>query len=396
VTATLLGTTALATVLAGCTATATASSPATTAASASHSSGAPPARPAVLPASVAITPASGAHGVNPASTVSVAVAHGRISSIALTNAAGRVVTGTLSADHATWTANEALGYGKTYTWTGSAADGNGRRTPIRGSFTTLTPSRQISGQLNVGDGKTYGIAMPISLTFSSAVTDRAAVQKALTVKTSKPTTGTWAWLDGQTVHWRPKTYYTPGTKVTVAADLYGVAFAPGVYGRSDVSAHFTIGRSQIVKADTRTHRMLVYTNGRKTADFPASFGLDSDPGRNTHSGVHVVMSRSETYFMSNPKYHYADVEVHWAVRISNNGEFVHGAPWSVADQGRRNVSHGCVNLSTANALWYYKSVLPGDPVQITGSPIKLGPSDGDYYDWTMSWAQWQARSALRV
>jgi hypothetical protein len=60
------------------------------------------------------------------------------------------------------------------------------------------------------------------------------------------------------------------------------------------------------------------------------------------------------------------------------------------------VSHGCVNLSTANALKYYNSVLPGDPVQITGSPIKLGPSDGDYYDWTMTWAQWQAKSAVRA
>jgi lipoprotein-anchoring transpeptidase ErfK/SrfK len=350
----------------------------------------------VLPASVAIKPAAGAHNVNPADAATVSVAHGRISKISLTNARGKVVTGTLSSDHATWTASESLGYGKTYTWSGIAAGSNGKALPIRGSFTTVTPSRQISGQLNVGDNQTYGIAMPVSLTFSSAVTNRAAVQKALTVTTSKPTTGTWAWLDDQTVHWRPETYYAPGTRVTVAANLYGVAFAPGVYGRSDVSAHFTIGRSQIVKADTRTHRMVVITNGKQTADFPASFGLDSDPGRNTHSGVHVVMTRSPTYFMSNPAYHYANVEVHWAVRISNNGEFIHAAPWSVGDQGRRNVSHGCVNLSTANALKYYNSVLPGDPVQITGSPIKLGPSDGDYYDWTMTWAQWQAKSAVRA
>jgi lipoprotein-anchoring transpeptidase ErfK/SrfK len=138
----------------------------------------------------------------------------------------------------------------------------------------------------------------------------------------------------------------------------------------------------------------VLTNGKKTADYPASFGLDSDPGRVTNSGVHVVLSRSETHFMTNAKYGYVDLEVHWAVRLSNNGEFVHAAPWSVGQQGRVNVSHGCVNLSTANALAYYKSVLVGDPVEVTGSTQHLGASDGDYYDWTLSWAQWQAKSAL--
>ncbi|HYS34629.1 MAG TPA: L,D-transpeptidase, partial [Pseudonocardiaceae bacterium] len=83
-----------------------------------------------------------------------------------------------------------------------------------------------------------------------------------------------------------------------------------------------------------------------------------------------------------------------AVRISNNGEFIHAAPWSVAQQGRVNVSHGCVNLSNANAIAYYNNVLVGDPVEITGSAIQLGAADGDYYDWTLTWAQWQAKSAL--
>jgi lipoprotein-anchoring transpeptidase ErfK/SrfK len=209
-----------------------------------------------------------------------------------------------------------------------------------------------------------------------------------------PTIGSWAWLDNKTVHWRPESYYQPGTQVTVDANLYGVALAPGVYGKADLSVNFTIGRSQVVQANTQTHRMVVITNGVRTADFPASFGLDSDPGRNTHSGVHVVMSRSQTVFMTSVKYHYTNLEVHWAVRISNNGEYIHAAPWSVGAQGRTNVSHGCVNLSNANAIAYYDNVLVGDPVEITGSALQLGPADGDFYDWTLTWAQWQAKSAL--
>ncbi|HEY3750388.1 MAG TPA: Ig-like domain-containing protein [Pseudonocardiaceae bacterium] len=386
----LLGVALLGAVLAGCTSGAPTADrqPATT-----HSSTPPPA-PVAQPATVATQPVAGARGVSPAGVFAASVANGTITHVALTNAKGAVVTGRLSADHRSWTASEPLGYGKTYAWSGDATGEDGKTVPIGGAFTTLTPERQVSAKLNVGDGKTYGVAMPIALTFSHPVTDRIAVQQALTVSTSTPTTGLWAWLDDQTVHWRPKSYYTPGTHVVVSAKLYGVAFAPGEYGRSDISADFTIGRSQVVRANTKTHRMVVLTNGKKTADYPASFGLDSDPGRVTNSGVHVVLSRSETHFMTNAKYGYVDLEVHWAVRLSNNGEFVHAAPWSVGQQGRVNVSHGCVNLSTANALAYYKSVLVGDPVEVTGSTQHLGASDGDYYDWTLSWAQWQAKSAL--
>ena len=146
-------------------------------------------------------------------------------------------------------------------------------------------------------------------------------------------------------------------------------------------------------ADTQTHRWVVVQSGQVVADYPASFGLDSDPGRVTKSGVHMVMAKSDTYFMNNPKYDYENVEVHWAVRLSANGEFSHAAPWSLGQQGKRNVSHGCANLSPANAKAYYDSVLVGDPVEIEGSTQQLGPNDGDYYDWIFDWAHWVAKSA---
>ncbi|MGH3855581.1 MAG: L,D-transpeptidase, partial [Pseudonocardiaceae bacterium] len=121
--------------------------------------------------------------------------------------------------------------------------------------------------------------------------------------------------------------------------------------------------------------------------------LDSDPGRVTHSGTHVVMSRYPVFYMSNPKYHYKDVKARWAVRISDNGEFLHAAPWSVAQQGITNVSHGCVNLSPSNAQAVFDAVVPGDPVEIVGSPRELSSRDGDYYDWTIPWETWKSMSA---
>ena len=119
------------------------------------------------------------------------------------------------------------------------------------------------------------------------------------------------------------------------AKLYGVKVDQGVYGREDLVSNFTIGRSQIVKGDTQQHRMQVIRDGQQIADYPVSYGLDSDPGRVTHSGIHVVMSKAATYSMSNPLYGYTDVNVPWAVRISNNGEFIHGLAASIWRRARR-------------------------------------------------------------
>jgi lipoprotein-anchoring transpeptidase ErfK/SrfK len=325
--------------------------------------------------------------------VTVTVADGTITQLTLTNPTGKQVAGALSPDATTWTVSEPLGYSKTYTWAGTAKGADGKSTPISGSFTTVTPARTVDASLNVGDGKTYGIAMPIVITFNKDVTDKAGVQKMLTVTTSVPVEGSWAWLSDRTVHYRPKDYWPPNTQVSLTAKLYGTSLGDGKYGAEDRTANFTIGRSQIVRGDTQTHRLQVFVNGQMTADYPASYGLDSDPGRVTNSGTHVVMGKSDTYSMSNPKYGYENVVVPWAVRISNNGEFIHGYAPSVPDQGKRNVSHGCANLAPANAKVYFDSALTGDPVEITGSTQQLGPEDGDYYDWAVPWDQWLAKSA---
>jgi lipoprotein-anchoring transpeptidase ErfK/SrfK len=366
---------------------------------ASRPSGNPaPAAPEIQ---VVAQPGDGAKNVAPADPVRISVTEGTIDSVALTNPEGAEVEGETSDDRRSWATTEPLGYGKTYTWSGSAAGGNGAEVPITGSFTTVQPQRLLHGQLNVGDGKTYGIAMPISITLRDAagnpakVTNKAAVEKAVTVESSPSAEGTWGWLENDTaVHWRPKEYWSPHSKVELTAKLYGLELAEGTYGTADLTADFEIGRSQIVQGNTRTHRMAVIRDGKKVADYPVSYGLDSDPGRATRSGTHVVMSKHATYFMNNPGYGYEDFEVSWAVRISNNGEFTHAAPWSLGDQGNTNVSHGCLNLSPQNAKEYFDSALTGDPVEIEGSSQRLGPKDGAYHDWTYSWDEWTEKSAL--
>ncbi|MFC7449379.1 L,D-transpeptidase [Rhodococcus daqingensis] len=347
-------------------------------------------------ASVTQVPAAGAENVSPTAPVSVTAARGTLRDVALTNAAGKPVQGVLSPDETTFTVTEPLGYDASYTWSGGAVGSDGETVPVQGSFTTVTPQSTTSANTNIADGQQVGIAAPIILKFSDHVEDKAAVEKALSVTTDPPTPGSWAWLpddNGSRAHWRPQHYWAPGTTVNLAAKLYGVDYGDGAYGAEDLSLDFTIGRSQIVKADAPSHRMQVVRDGATVMDIPVSYGEGNEDRNVTRSGVHVVSEKHEDFLMSNPPY-YENVRERWAVRISNNGEFIHANPATTGVQGAANVTNGCINLSLADAQAYFGTALYGDPVEVTGTRIQLSAADGDIYDWAVDWPAWQEMSAL--
>jgi lipoprotein-anchoring transpeptidase ErfK/SrfK len=359
-----------------------------------------PMAPVLQPApTITVDPPDGAKGVAPADPITVKATNGKLTGVTLTDSHNTTIPGALSADGATWTASAPPKFAMTYHFAGTAS-GTGGSAPVAGTFTTATAKRFVTASTTIGDGQTVGVAAPIMIQFSRSipVAARPAVEQALQVTTSVPVTGSWAWLPdaygGSRVHWRPQSYWPVNTAVTMAAHLYGVNMGSAGYGKTNLTTEFTVGRSQIVKADARTHRIQVVRDGQVVMDLPASYGADSDPRRVTRSGTHIVMGKAQTVLMSNPDFGYEDVPEHWAVRISNNGEFIHANPLSVSAQGKRNVTHGCINLSTANAHTYFDTVLFGDPVEITGTSVQLSAADGDVYDWAVPWDQWTALSAL--
>jgi lipoprotein-anchoring transpeptidase ErfK/SrfK len=347
-------------------------------------------------ATLTYTPATDATGTDPTQPARVSVVDGTLDAVTLTGPKGPVA-GTLAADKKSWTSTDKLAYGVTYTWGGSAKAVDGTAVPLAGTFATRPPSKKIRGTINIGDGRTLGVAAPIRIQFNGHVADRAAAEQALSVETSAPVEGAWGWLPdeggGSRVDWRPKVYWPAHTKVTVTAKLGGVPYGGDTVGAADFSSTFSIGDAQVVKADVNSFRMVVLRNGEKVLDVPASYGLGSDPERNTRSGVHVVSEKFTDKRMVSERYGYDLVEK-WAVRISNNGEFIHANPASTAAQGSANVTHGCVNLSSDNAKAYYDMAQYGDPVEVTGTPVPLAARDGDIWDWTLSWEQWKKLSAL--
>ncbi|WP_067186271.1 L,D-transpeptidase [Microtetraspora niveoalba] len=133
---------------------------------------------------------------------------------------------------------------------------------------------------------------------------------------------------------------------------------------------------QVTTLDAATHQMTVTENGRTVMTFTAGFGK---PGFRTPNGTfHVIgkdadirmtsCSASITCDPRNPNYY--DREVHWAVRLTGSGLFIHAAPWDDAI-GQVDSSHGCVHLSTEDAHRFYDSSRIGDTVIInnTGGPV---------------------------
>jgi lipoprotein-anchoring transpeptidase ErfK/SrfK len=357
------------------------------------------AAPAPVVPVLTLQPQPGAADVGPSSPATASTNVGTLQGVALTDSDGASVPGAYSADQTQWTTTAPLAYGETFTWSGALTAPDGAVTPLTGSFGTVKPAKYVKATLNIDDGATVGVAAPVIVRFDRDLPPeaKAEIQRGLSVQTSTPVEGAWAWLPddwgGSRVHWRPKEYWPVGTQVSVSIPLYGKDLGAG-FGRADLGTHFTIGRSQIVKADEDSHRIVVIRDGQQVMDLPASYGLETDPRRVTRNGTHIVMAKSEKVLMSNPDYGYVNQPEYWAVRISNNGEFIHANPASVGSQGKRNVSHGCINLSTANAKAYFDTAMYGDPVEVTGSSVPLSAADGDVYDWAVSWDEWRSMSAL--
>jgi lipoprotein-anchoring transpeptidase ErfK/SrfK len=373
--------------------------PAALAACSNRSATAPGEAAAPPGPSLKFQPADSTSDVIPTAPISVEVSDGWFQRVTLTNPEGKVVAGALNRDRTAFTITEPLGYGVKYTWGGSVVGRDGNAFPVAGNFATVNPSTQVNGQFQLADGQVVGVAAPIIIQFDASISDKASVEKALKVTTEPAVEGSWAWLPdevgGSRVHWRTREYYPPGTKVHVEAKLYGVPFGDGAFGAQDSTLAFEIGRRQVVIAEASSHRIQVRdAGGAVIMDFPCSYG-EGDVDRNvTRSGIHVVTEKYEDFYMTNPAAGYANIHERFAVRISNNGEFIHANPASSGAQGNTNVTNGCINLSTEDAQQYFHTAIYGDPVEVTGTRIQLSYADGDIWDWAIPWDEWVTMSAL--
>jgi lipoprotein-anchoring transpeptidase ErfK/SrfK len=338
----------------------------------------------------------GAVGVSVESPVTVSAEDGVLSAVTMVNEAGTPIAGQLSPDGLTWSTTEPLGYNKRYTLNAQSL-GLGGVARQQMTFQTHSPENLTMPYLLPNDGEVVGVGQPVAVRFDESITNRLAAQKAIRVTTNPPVEGAFYWLNNREVRWRPAQYWKPGTAIDVAVNTYGVDLGDGLFGQENVTTHFTIGDEVIATADDNTKIVTVRRNGEVVKTMPTSMGKNSTP---TDNGVYLVGGRfshivmdSSTYGVpvNSPNGYRTDVD--WATQISYSGIFVHSAPWSVGSQGYTNTSHGCLNVSPSNAVWYYDTSKRGDIVEVINTVgSTLSGTDG-LGDWNIPWEQWRAGNA---
>lgn len=202
------------------------------------------------------------------------------------------------------------------------------------------------------NGQTVGVAHPIIVTFTRPVRDRAAAERSIEVTAPAAMTGRYEWRSDSTVAFLPDHYWPAHSQISMMAGGERRSFGTGstVLGVGSVSNHtFTVSIDGVIMRQ-----------------MPASFGKPKHP---TPIGSFSVLEKYKSIVMDSrtigipledPEGY--KLTVADAVRVTWGGVYVHSAPWSVGSQGYANVSHGCVNLSPDNALWYFDQVGIGDPV----------------------------------
>jgi len=360
--------------------------------SAASSSPAPPQ------STVAVTtPAANAKNVVASTDIKYSTEDAANTTVEVKNADGDEVKGTLDKDGKVFRPAKALAYGTTYTVTVNGTAAGAKIGTTTSTFTTMAkPSKQVRITSFLGDGQTVGVGMPLIMKFGRAIPQkyRAEVERRMTVTATPAQVGTWHWISPTEVHYRPQTYWKAYTKIFYDVRLAGVPLGDGWYGRSDLTVDMKIGRSFVMTVKNSSKSMTVKQDGKTIKTIPVSLGKPSTP---SSSGTMLVIEKKQhTVFDTMdelPKGQGYRVDIDFAQRITWSGQFIHAAPWSEGVQGKRNVSHGCVNVSEAMGKWLFDRTMIGDPITVSGTGDKLKNGNG-LTDWNMSWEEYKKGSAL--
>ena len=343
------------------------------------------------------SPKADATGVEALAPVKFASDDPAKTTVTVKDADGKEVDGKVDTSAGTWTPATALSWGETYTVTVNGPATEGKVGTTESSFTVMKkPSKLVRVSSFLGDGMTVGVGMPMIVRFGRSVPEkyRAAVERRMTVASSPRQEGTWHWTSPTEVHYRPKSFWKAGTKISYSVNLTAVPMGDGWYGRSNLTVGLKVGRSFVMTVDNKTKKMTVVQNGKTIQTIPVSLGKAKTP---SSSGTMLVIEKKrhtvfDTLDELGPDEGYR-TEIDYAQRITWSGQYIHAAPWSEGVQGRTNVSHGCVNVSMKMGAWLFSRTMMGDPITVkgTGSPLKNG---NGWTDWNMSYDEYKKGSAL--
>ncbi|MEW2076050.1 Ig-like domain-containing protein [Streptomyces sp. NPDC012403] len=360
-------------------------------------------------AQIKITPKDGSNNASINNSATVTVTKGTLTEVKMTTADGTAVAGEISADKKSWKPSAQLERATTYKLSATAEDAAGLAAHENASFTTVAPDNSFIGTFTPDDGTTVGVGMPVSINFDKAITNKAEVQKGVTVTSSSGQEVVCHWFNANRMDCRPDEYWQENSTVTLKLALDGVEGAEGVVGVQQKTVTFKIGRNQVTYVDAKTKQMKVTQDGKTVRTIPISAGA---PENKTYEGQMVISEKFKETRMNGATVGFTDddgkgeydiKDVPHAMRLSTSGTFIHGNYWGAKSIfGSVNTSHGCVGLSDTKGAndpstpgaWFYDNSIIGDVVVVQNTGDKTIAPDNGLNGWNMSWEQWKAGSAV--
>ncbi|MEU3192051.1 Ig-like domain-containing protein [Streptomyces sp. NPDC006992] len=349
---------------------------------------------------VAVNADADSKDVDPDKALEVTAQHGdTLTDIFASDASGHVVQGELSEDGKHWRSTGPLAADARYTLKVSTENDEGAPGRRTVHFRTKAASKHLSVKLGPDNG-TYGVGQPLTAKLGRAIkkpAQRELVERALKVKSTPHVDGSWHWVNSKELHYRPRSYWPAHASITLRSSLEGLKVRNGLYGGKTEPVRMRTGDRIEAITDASSLVMRVKKNGRTIRSIPVTTGKS---GYETRNGIKVILTKEPYVRMTSASIgagDFYDLGVHWATRLTNSGEYVHGAPWSVASQGVSNTSHGCTGMSSSNAKWFFDHVRQGDIVQhVNTAGDRMAPFGNGFGDWNLGWKKWRAGSAVNT
>ncbi|MCU6481527.1 Ig-like domain-containing protein [Arthrobacter sp. A2-55] len=355
--------------------------------------------PTAPPVSLAVSPKTGATFYNPAEPVSATAQNGTVYSAILKETdTGATTDGELTAGGTKWTSTAPLNFNTNYTFDVTTKDADGKMTTTVSTFTTVPPSNEADLVMFPQGGSKVGVAQPIQFTFSEPVTNKEAVEKAISITASSGQKGAFRWYSDTLLRYRAADFWAANSTIKVDMTLFGVDFGNGQIGNFNKTNVVQIGNKVEMVADAVNHQASIYINGALVKQYPVTMGDERFPSA---SGYLVILADKQRYatFVASTiglkpgdPADYGKVDVQYATRLTPSGEFIHQATDNALSYlGTGNISHGCIGMSHEGAGWVFNNMTTGDLVKVVGSPNEtIAPTDG-FGDWNIPFNQYAHR-----
>jgi lipoprotein-anchoring transpeptidase ErfK/SrfK len=350
-----------------------------------------------------LEPADATTDVITATEIVVSAENAAETRVELTGPDGGSIDGEFVEEGTRWRPAGQLEYGTTYVATLTAIGQDGDNAITTSTFTTMAePDQTVRVFSFLGSDSVIGVGMPLRIEFKDDADQpweipeqqRADVERRMTVRTDPPQEGSWYWVSGAEVHWRPQEFWQPDTQISYRLATGGLPIGDGWYLRNDLDVNASVGNEILLEVDNDSSEMTVTVDGEVERTIPVSLGRADFP---SSSGTFVIMEKlPETVFDTREELGDEGyvVDIEFAMRYTYRGEFIHATVRSGEELGADNVTHGCINMSRDNAEWLFDLTHSwGDPVIIEGTSRQAEPGNG-WTDWNIDWEEYQRGSAL--